>query len=89
MEKLNIFLEHIYEACSQRGKTLPNMLSEAREMGYTGLECDLWRLDDRELLRTFSGCGMRAEDADSFISVNAVTCVDAWLTTQPVDPLRR
>ena len=60
MEKLNIFLEHIYEACSQRGKTLPNMLSEAREMGYTGLECDLWRLDDRELLRTFNGCGMRA-----------------------------
>lgn len=60
MEQLNIFLEHIYEACSQRGRTLPNMLSEVMEMGYTGLECDLWRLDDRGLLRTFSGCGMRA-----------------------------
>lgn len=60
MNKLNIFLEHIYEACAQNGVELPEMLTEARVMGFTGLECDLWRLDDRKLLEVFSACGIQA-----------------------------
>lgn len=60
MNRLNIFLEHIYEACSQSGVELPEMLTEARRMGFTGLECDLWRLDDRKLLEVFNSCGINA-----------------------------
>lgn len=60
MNQLNIFLEHIYEACTQSGVDFPEMLTEARTMGYTGLECDLWRLDDRKLLEVLDGCGIKA-----------------------------
>lgn len=60
MNRLNIFLEHIYEACSADGKNIGRMLAEAHEMGYSGLECDLWRLDDRGLAEVFSGSGMKA-----------------------------
>ena len=60
MNRLNIFLEHIYEACSQNDITLQEMLLQAHDMGYSGLECDLWRLDNRTLRSLFSGCGMTA-----------------------------
>ena len=60
MNRINIFLEHIYEACGQRGITLEQMLNEAREMGYSGLECDIWRLEDRSLKPLLDRCGMRA-----------------------------
>lgn len=67
MNELNIFLEHIYEACSQRDITTEQMLTEAREMGYTGLECDLWRLEDKENMKSlFDSCGMRAAAVYSF-----------------------
>ena len=59
--RMNIFLEHIFEAAQQRGISFENALSEARKMGYSGLECDLWRLSDRESVRkTFEACGMHA-----------------------------
>lgn len=60
MNGLNIFLEHIYESASQRGAALEQALDSARELGYSGLECDLWRLDDRSLAKVFSDSGMRA-----------------------------
>ena len=59
MNNINIFLEHIYEACAQRGIGLEQMLTEAHEMGYTGLECDLWRLSDKSIKEVFDRCGMR------------------------------
>lgn len=58
MNNINIFLEHIYEACSQRGITQEKMLTEARDMGYTGLECDLWRLSGGDVRAMFQRCGM-------------------------------
>lgn len=59
--RMNIFLEHIFEAAQQRGISFENALSEARKMGYSGMECDLWRLSDRESVRkTFEACGMHA-----------------------------
>ena len=60
MNRLNLFLEHIYEACSRRNETFENMLEKARNMGYTGLECDLTRLNDPRLAEVFGGCGMKA-----------------------------
>lgn len=43
----------------QRGTTFESMLSEARKMGYTGLECDLWRLSDCVNVRNlFESCGL-------------------------------
>lgn len=60
MNRLNIFLEHVYEAGAQRGITLEQALENARGCGYTGLECDLWRLEDGALRGVFSGCGITA-----------------------------
>ena len=61
MYRLNIFLEHIFEAAQQRNITFVQALTAAHDMGYSGLECDLWRLDDRENVRkTFESCGFRA-----------------------------
>lgn len=59
MFELNIFLEHVFEACSQTGGSLPEVLEKANGMGYSGLECDLWRLDGgAETRALFDGCGM-------------------------------
>lgn len=58
MNNINIFLEHIYEACVQREIPLEQMLCEAREMGYTGLECDLQRLS-ADVNPVFERCGLR------------------------------
>ena len=61
MNRINIFLEHIYEACGQRGIPTEQMLCEAHEMGYSGLECDLWRLSaGMETRDLFERCGMKA-----------------------------
>lgn len=60
MNQLNIFLEHIYEAATQSGTSPEQVLRRAREYGYTGLECDLWRLEDRSLREMFAACGMTA-----------------------------
>lgn len=67
MNRLNIFLEHIFEACAQRKLPLGEMLTEARKMGFTGLECDLDRLSDRARMRAlFSDCGMAAASVYAF-----------------------
>ncbi|MGN1339240.1 MAG: sugar phosphate isomerase/epimerase family protein [Oscillospiraceae bacterium] len=67
MNPLNIFLEHIYEACVQRDIPVERELTEAIEMGYTGLECDLWRLEDRERTkRLFDSCGMSVASVYAF-----------------------
>lgn len=67
MNQLNIFLEHIYEACTQRDITTEIMLLKARGMGYSGLECDLWRLSDRENTKAlFDRCGMNTASVYAF-----------------------
>lgn len=59
--KLNIFLEHIFEGAEQQNISPEKMLSYAREAGYEGLECDLWRLSDRtETKKLFDSCGLSA-----------------------------
>ena len=61
MNRINIFLEHIYEAAAQQGVSLKEMLMQAHDMGYSGLECDIARLKDREQMRRlFDSCGMQA-----------------------------
>lgn len=59
--KLNIFLEHIFEGAEQQNISPEKMLSYAREAGYEGLECDLWRLSDKsETKKLFDSCGLSA-----------------------------
>ena len=61
MNNINIFLEHIYEAGSQRSIPIEKMLDEAAKMGYSGLECDLSRLEGgAEIKKMFDSCGLRA-----------------------------
>lgn len=60
--KLNIFLEHIFEGAAQQNISLEKTLLAANSMGYTGLECDLWRLSDKaETKKLFDSCGMHVE----------------------------
>ncbi|WP_432650343.1 sugar phosphate isomerase/epimerase family protein [Huintestinicola sp.] len=57
--QLNIFLEHIFEGAEQQGISPEKMLAYAREAGYKGLECDLWRLSDKsETKKLFDSCGL-------------------------------
>lgn len=57
--QLNIFLEHIFEGAEQQSITPEKMLQKAREAGYEGLECDLWRLSDKaETKKLFDACGL-------------------------------
>ncbi|MGN1101990.1 MAG: sugar phosphate isomerase/epimerase family protein [Huintestinicola sp.] len=57
--KLNIFLEHIYEGAEQEKISLEKMLTKAREAGYEGLECDLWRLSEKsETKKLFDSTGL-------------------------------
>lgn len=58
---INIFLEHIYDVCRQRSMSLEQALSAARGFGYSGLECDLWRLSERSMRELFARCGLHAE----------------------------
>ncbi|MBP0957744.1 MAG: sugar phosphate isomerase/epimerase [Oscillospiraceae bacterium] len=57
--KLNIFLEHIYEGAEQQSITPEIMLTYAKEAGYDGLECDLWRLSEKsETKKLFDSTGL-------------------------------
>lgn len=58
---INIFLEHIYDVCKQRSMSLEQALRAARGFGYSGLECDLWRLSERSMRELFARCGLHAE----------------------------
>lgn len=57
--KLNIFHEHVMEACAQRSMTEKAVLEKAREAGIDGLECEWQRLRvPREKVALFQDCGM-------------------------------
>ena len=57
--QLNIFLEHIYEGAEQQSITTEKMLTYAKEAGYDGLECDLWRLSEKsERKKLFDSTGL-------------------------------
>ena len=76
MNRLNIFLEHIFEGAQQQGTSLESTLIQAQKMGYSGLECDLWRLNDRaEVKRQFDSCGL---------SVSSVYNMYDFLRDEPV-----
>jgi sugar phosphate isomerase/epimerase len=66
MTQINIFYEHIFEASEQSrtGASCPNtpenILKLLKGEGIDGLECDLWRLSDRENVKElFERVGMR------------------------------
>ena len=54
-----IFYEHILEGCGQRSISEEEGLRLAQGYGITGLECDLWRLRDRDKKLLFDDCGIR------------------------------
>lgn len=62
MNGINIFYEHVLEACTQNGNaTIEDMLSQFRGLGIEGLECPVWRLSAKsETKALFESCGMRA-----------------------------
>ncbi len=65
--KLNIFLEHIFEGAEQQDISAEKMLLYAREAGYEGLECELWRLSDSsETKKLFDSCGLSVSSVYSF-----------------------
>ena len=65
--QLSVFYEHIYEAAEQSGSTVEKMLEYAVNCGIYGLECDLWRLDDKASVRTlFDNCGVKVSSIYNF-----------------------
>lgn len=58
MNDISVFLEHIYEAASQRDISLEDAMKQARSFGIDYLECDHWRLFDRDMKQLFDRCGM-------------------------------
>ena len=60
MNSLSVFFEHIFEAASQSGKSVEDCLRFAKGCGIDYLECDLWRLEQKnEVKALFDRCGMR------------------------------
>lgn len=59
MNGINIFYEHIFEACEQRSISVEKALLAAKSFGIDGLECDCWRLEDRNTMSLFESCGMK------------------------------
>ncbi len=57
--RLSVFYEHIFEAAQQSGRSVEDVLKYAKSCGIDLLECDLWRLNDREEVRAlFERCGV-------------------------------
>ncbi len=57
--RLSVFYEHIFEAAQQSGRSVEDVLKHAKVCGIDLLECDLWRLSDREEQKAlFESCGM-------------------------------
>lgn len=55
-----IFYEHITEGAQQRGISVHAALERVRGYGFEGLECDLWRLENRaETKRLFDSVGFK------------------------------
>lgn len=65
--KLSVFYEHILEAAEQNGSTAAKMLEYAVNCGIDGLECDLWRLEDKADVKTlFDSCGVNVSSIYNF-----------------------
>lgn len=59
MNSLSVFYEHIFEAAQQSGNSVEECLRFAKSCGIDFLECDLWRLDEREEVKSLlDRCGM-------------------------------
>lgn len=59
MNKLAVFLEHIFEAAAQRNESVEAMLRYAKSCGIDLLECDHWRLAEKAEVRSlFNSCGL-------------------------------
>lgn len=57
--RLSVFYEHIFEAAQQSGISVEDALKHAKSCGIDLLECDLWRLSERESQRAlFARCGV-------------------------------
>ncbi|MGN0665170.1 MAG: sugar phosphate isomerase/epimerase family protein [Huintestinicola sp.] len=67
---LSVFYEHIFDAASQRGTAVEEMLLYAKNCGIDMLECDLWRLSDREnTKKLFDSCGIAVSSVYSFFDL--------------------
>ncbi|MBQ7981497.1 MAG: hypothetical protein IJ305_07815, partial [Oscillospiraceae bacterium] len=65
--QLSVFYEHIFEAAEQSGSTVDKMLEHAANCGIDGLECDLWRLEDKANVRAlFDNSGVRVSSIYNF-----------------------
>jgi len=57
--KLSVFYEHIFEAAQQSGISVEAALDHAKGCGIDFLDCDLWRLSEKEGQKSlFDKCGM-------------------------------
>lgn len=65
--KLSVFYEHIYESAEQNGSTVGKTLEYAVNCGIDGLECDLWRLEDKtNVKKLFDSCGAKVSSIYNF-----------------------
>lgn len=65
--KLSVFYEHIFEAAEQSSSTVTEMLEYAVKCGIDGLECDLWRLEEKEQVKyLFDSCGVKVSSIYNF-----------------------
>ena len=65
--KLSVFYEHIYESAEQNGSTVGKTLEYAVNCGIDGLECDLWRLEDKtNVKKLFDSCGANVSSIYNF-----------------------
>ncbi len=65
--KLSVFYEHIFEASEQSGSTVGKMLEHAVNCGIDGLECDLWRLEDKANVKSlFDNAGVKVSSIYNF-----------------------
>lgn len=58
MSRIGVFYEHILDACRQRDMNVNDVIGQAVNAGITGLECDLWRLEDKSVKSLFDGTGI-------------------------------
>lgn len=59
MNRLSVFHEHIFEAAQQTALSVEECLRFAKSCGIDFLECDHWRLEQREEVKAlFDRCGM-------------------------------
>ncbi len=65
--KLSVFYEHIFEAAAQSSEPVGKMLEYAVSCGIDGLECDLWRLEEKNQVKSlFDGCGVKVSSIYNF-----------------------